>query len=437
MKIGDQFKLGNLSDVIIRADGTEINIYDYIVKIIIQESIFVPYVRGSITIRDTSSLDVLKKIEIKGGPETSIQFSFNGVEDDGVSQQPEISITHDDYRILAIEHSATFEQEKYTKIYFVHKLFFINEGKEISKGYSDKKISTIVEDLGSFLDISWEEIEPTQNTITTGLPYDKAFNHIATLLKYSIRKSNINDVNYLFWQNLNHKHNYVSLGKLYEQESSFGNDIDSGFVYGRLTNDLNFKQIRRLVAEHHSIGKSTLETTMTGAYASEMLFVDTFFKDNQQYINFNSRDKWNKSSHLSTVPKNQNNSEFWDYINNSILTRTYTTNTNGYCCEEKDGGQRNPLYSATKRLSQISSFFQFGVRIVTTGNSDLNQIGAGKIFYFGRPLMNPTQNKKQEDIFFSGKFLASTVKHVIMSQTENRFKYFNIIQGYKDSLGEE
>lgn len=437
MEIGDQFKLGNLSEVIIRADGTDIDIYDYIVKIIIQESIFVPYVRGSITIRDTSSTDVLKRIQIKGGPETSIEFSFNGVEDDGIGQQPEISITHDDYRILAIEHLGTYDQEKYTKISFVHKLFFINEGELISKGYTDEKISTIVEDLGKFIGVSWEEIEPTQNSITTGFPYDKTFNHIATLLKYSIRKSNINDLNYLFWQNLNHKHNYVSLGKLYEQKSSFGTDIDSGFVYGRYSSDLNFQQIRRLAPKHESIGKSTLETIMTGAYSSRMLFVDTFFNNNHQYVNFNSRNKWNKSSHLSSIPKNENNSEFWDYIGDYVLSRVYSSNTNGYCCEEKNGGQRDPLYSATKRLSQISSFFQFGIKITTTGNSNLDEIGAGKIFYFGRPLMNQTQNKKQEDIFYSGKFLASTVKHVIMSQTNNRFKYFNIIQGYKDSLGEE
>lgn len=436
MAVGNQFLLGNLSDVIIRADGSDVNVRDYVAKITVKESIFVPYVRGSIVIRDTASTDFLRRINTKGGPESSVEFSFNGLEGNNKTQQQEISITHDNYKIYEIIPYATSNREKYTKISFVHKLFFINEGKSISKGYVDKKVSDIVEDLGSKLDLQWGEIEETQNSITTGLSYNNIFNHIATLLKYSIRKSNINDINYLFWQDLSNKHNFVSLGKLYEQTSGFGTDVNSGFIYG-INNNLDFQEGRRLVLRHRPIGKSSLETSLTGAYSSEMLFTDVFFENNQKYINFKSKDKWNKSTHLSPVPKNESNSEFWDYVDEAILSRTYSTNTNCYCCQEKEGGQRNPIYIAPRRLSQISSFFEFGVKITVTGNSNINEVGAGKIFYLGRPLMSNPADKKQEDIFLSGKFLTSTVQHTIINPTKKTFKYLTTLNGFKDSLGEE
>lgn len=436
MALQNQFLLGSLSNVIIRADGKDVNVSDFVEKLSIKESIFVPYVRGSITLRESTSVDFLRRISLKGGPEGSVSFSFSGIQDNQRNKQPEISVTHENYKIYDVKILANDRRQQIVKVFFVSKYFWLDLNKKVSRGYDNVRISDIIEHMGNEHDIEWNEIEPTENSITTALPYNTPFSHIATLTKYSIRKDNINDVNYVFWENLNNKYNFVSLGKLFEQPPAFGKDINSGFIYGE-NNNLSVEQAKRLVLKHSPIGKSSLETSLSGAYSSGIVFIDPVYPNRQKYISFNSKENWHRSTHLSMKPKNENNSEFWNFSDDSMFTRVYCTNTNGYCCNEEEGGQRNVLFAAQRRTSQISNFFEFGVKLIVTGNSNQEEVGAGKIFYFGRPLRTKPLDASEEDIHVSGKFLATTVSHVIFNTTKRNYKYITVINGFKDSIGEE
>lgn len=433
----NQFILSNLSDIILKSEGKIYDITPFVREINVTESLFVSYVRGSILLEDTASTRVLQSLPIKGGPETTVEFSFSGADGTQKNVQEEIKITHDNYYVIEIKPlSNTNLRTQSCIIHFIHKSFFENEKKKISKAFRQKKVSEIVESLGKEISLSWEEIEETKNIMTTGLPYNNCMDHIATMSKYAIRKENINDVNYLFWQNLKGKHNFVSLGKLYSQKPSFGNDINSGFIYGNYINN-DYEILRRLTSEHTPIGNPLFENALAGSYTSGFVFVDKFYNNGYNYTSYDLRDEWKKQTHLSNNTFIDNNSKFWDLIEGPLLSRVYNISRHNYCCNEKEGGQRNEPYVAPRRLSQLAQLFQLGLQFITSGNSNLDQISAGKIVYFGRPLNYSPENIEQEDIFYSGKYLITTVKHIIKKGATPIPKYSCKIKCYKDSIGEE
>lgn len=437
MALPNQYILSNLSDVILKSEDKIYNITPYVREINITESLFVSYVRGAILVEDTASTRILQNLPIKGGPETTIEFSFSGAEGKNKTAQQEIKITHDEYCIFEIKPLSTSNlRTQSCVIHFIHKSFFANEKKKISKAFKQKKVSEIVKDLGKEIDLQWEEIEETKNNITTALPYNNCMDHIANMSKYAIRSENINDVNYLFWQNLKNKHNFVSLGKLYSQKPSFGSDIDSGFIYGNYLSD-NYEITRRLTAEHSPIGNPIIESALAGTYSSGFVFVDKFYQNGQEYISYNLKDEYDKQTHLSSNSFLNNNSKIWDSISGSFLTRIYNISRHAYCCNEKEGGQRNEPFVAPKRLSSMGQLFQLGLQFLVSGNSNLDEISAGKIIYFGRPLNYPPENVEQEDIFYSGKYLIGSIKHIIKKGASPIPTYSCKIKCYKDSIGEE
>lgn len=436
MSLPNQYILSNLSEVLIITDNEKIDVSPYINNINVTESLFACFIRGSIQISDSPSTRVLRNSNIKGGPDTRINFSFSGAEGKEKTSQNEIKITEEEYRVLEISSASTSGREGSMIIHFVHKSFFDNEQKKISKYFSQIKVSSVVESLGKIIGLNWEEIEPTHNNITTTLPYDNCMDHISYMTKYACRKTNINDVNYLFWQNLNGKHNFVSLGKLYSQNSSFGTDIDSGFIFGNYLGN-NYEINRRLVSEHSFIGSSVTENMRGGLFGSSMVFVDTFNTTGSDIVRYDLREEWEKQTHLSNNNIIENNSSFWDNVGFAALTRVYRTSRHSYCCKEKQGGQRNERFCAPRRLSQLAQLFQLGIEFKVSGNSNLDEISAGKIIYFGRPLNYEPQNPAQEDIFYSGKFLITSITHIIQKNRAGIFEYSCKIRCYKDSVGEE
>lgn len=436
MSLPNQYILSNLSEVLIITDTERIDVSPYINNISITESLFSCFIQGSIEITDTPSTRVLRNSNIKGGPDTKISFSFSGVEGKEKTAQSEIKIAEEEYRVVEISSASTSGREGSMIIHFIHKSFYNNEQKKISKHFSQKKVSSIVESLGKIIELNWEEIEPTHNNITTTLPYNNCIDHISFMTKYACRKTNINDVNYLFWQNLKGKHNFVSLGKLYSEKPSFGTDINSGFIFGNYLGN-NYDINRRLVSEHKFVGSSTTENMLGGLFSSSMIFVDRFNTTASNAIKYDLREEWEKQTHLSSNNIIENNSSFWDNVGPGALTRLYHTSRHSYCCKEKEGGQRNEIFCAPRRLSQLAQLFQLGIEFKVSGNSNLDEISAGKIIYFGRPLNYESQNPAQEDIFYSGKFLITNITHMIHRNRSGIFEYSCNIKSYKDSIGEE
>lgn len=439
----NQYVLGNWSNVILTSEGETLDISANVIEISIEENIFSPYIKGSVYIRDAASYKVVRKLKLKGGPETTISFSFAGV-DDEKKVQPEIVISDGDFFVYDYTPLGPFNKTSEDGVlHFIHKCFFEDQKKRISKCFSQAKISDIVSILGNEIELSWKEIEDTKGEITTALTYNNAIKHISTMLKYAVRESNIDDVNYVFWQDLNKTHNFVSLGKLYEKESSFGsgpdinlnNISDVGFIYGEYLTDKNYAIGRREVADHQSLNKGLLEISMAGTYASSLLSIDPHYPNIFEYKNYSLKEEWDKQTHITSNKFIEDDSLLWDVIKPPMCYRTYNVKQHSYCCKEKPGGQRNEPYCVSKRLSQLGQLFQIGIQFSVSGNSDIEEIAVGNTIFFSRPLFyDPEKDEKQEDIFFRGKFLITHVKHVIQVQDTLTSRYFCEIRAYKDSI---
>lgn len=440
---GNQFLLGEWSKILLYCEGEELDISANVKEISIEENIFSPYVRGYVHVRDAASYKIVRKLKLKGGPETTISFSFCGL-DDKRNKQPNIEITKGDYLVYAYDPISPFNKTGQDSIlYFIHKCFFTDQEKRISRCFSKQKISDIVQELGNEIELTWKEVEKTKGDITTALTYANTIQHISTMLKYSVREENIDDVNYVFWQNLNKEHNFVSLAKLYSKESTFGsqpepsgNNFSSvGFMYGEFMSDRDYSLGRRLVSEHYALNKGLLEESLAGTFSSAIFNIDPHYTNGFEYNSYDLKEEWDKQTHITENKFIDDDSQFWEAIKGPMCYRTYNVKQHSYCCKEKPGGQRNEPYCVSKRLSQLGQLFQVGIEFLASGNSNQEEVAVGNIIYFSRPLFyNPEQDVKQNDIFYNGKFLVTTVKHVIQLKDMVNPKYFCRIRAYKDSI---
>lgn len=435
-----QFALsGNsLSRVELKTNDSVLDITTNVVKVEITESLIVPFIRGCIRLIDTGTTDILTRLSLSGGPESSVQFSFSGLEDDGETPQKEIEITHENYRVMEIELGSQQQSGRHINIFFAHKCFFENLKIRKSVHFEDIKISEIVKKISNQKEfkLEWNEVEETKNNVSYIRPLNNPFFHIVNLTNYAIRKQNVNDVNFIFWQDINEKHNFQSLGKLFSQSPTVGKDTNTGFIHAHFRAG-KFKDIRRFTLNHVPIHRSSLSTSLSGAHGSFNIFSDPAIKQGFYNQNFEENKVWDRQTHMSKIPLVDKKSDYWKYINTSYLTTLLHTNTNGYCCNEPQGGILDPIYCIPRRINQMTKSFQLGIRFITTGNSDSEILSAGKNIFFGRPLIKPAPDAKREDIFYSGKYLISTIKHVINVQRNGQKKYSCVIEAYKDSIGDE
>jgi hypothetical protein len=417
--------------------------YDLSIAVIsfeVTESIFSPFISGSFVISDTESVRILKNTGLREDLSCKIGFSFSGLEDDGSSSQKPITLDPEDYYIYKIdvgEPKGTGTQE--TRIHFAHKVLFKNEVSTLSKSFQKKKISDMVKDLAKGIQLEWKSIENTLNTFSFVLPYRTPIAQIMFLMPYAVREENSNDVNFVFYQDLEGKHNFVSVGKLYTQSPSFGDGPEGGYLYS-LNPGISFASARRCALTHATKTLNAYQNAINGMHSSAVATLDPASKT-WAATGYFLPEEWNKQSHMSNKPMIEQDSEFYEIVNGAVSQRYYTKSRHSHCCKEqkngnnKIGGQNDWLLS---RISQIEQMNQTGIEFYTTGNSDISKIGAGKIIYFGRTILNNSVNSSQgPDIAFSGKYLVTSVTHVIRKVKSGKTEYGCNFKCIKDALGDE
>lgn len=440
----DQHILGKLSEeVLLTSDGKSINIRPVITQIELSESLFRAYVVGKIFIQDTQVFRIFELLKFRGAAESTITFSFSGKNDDGISEETEISIK--DYIVLDVKMDFSNDTSRSVQsaiITFVHPIYFDNIKTKISKCYKDQKISEIVDKLGKEIQLDWNVFEETdKDPFHVTFTYDNPFNHIFYLSRYAKRQENPNDINYLFWQDLSGKHNFCSLGKLYEQSATVGEDVNTGYIYG---NNLGqgYSTTRKIVYAYSPFFITPNERAIKGEYKSSVFVVDAMEK-NFTKTKYDSREDDASVTKISQEEFIDQNSSFWEnFVDKEIKTTQYVTSRHCYCCNEKGnrqgfiGGEED---TTLKRQAQTQKIMSQGIEFEVSGSTNREKIGAGKIFYFGRPKINKLQNsqKIEKDLYYSGKYLAESVVHYIVRTNSENYRYSMVIRGLKDSIGEE
>lgn len=431
---------GNISSLMIHTSKGSFDVSPIVIDFEVTESIFSPFIKGKFTISDTESIRVIKNTGLREDLSCKISFSFSGLEDDGEGSQKPIVLDQEDYYIYRIDVGTprgTGTQD--TDIYFAHKISFKNESNNVSRSYKKKKIMDMVSDIGKLIDIEWNQFENTLNTFSFVLPYRTPIAQIMFMMPYAVREENKNDVNFVFYQDLNGKHNFVSVGKLFSQQPSFGNDPNGGYFYS-LNPGLTFASARRCAITHTTKPLNSYQNAINGMHTSAVATLDPASKT-WAATGYFLPDDWQKQTHMSNSPLVDKNSEFYQIVNGAVSQRYYYKSRHSHCCKEqkngnnKIGGESDWLLP---RISQIEQMNQTAIEFYVTGNSDTEKIGAGKVIFFGRTILNNSVNSSQgPDITFSGKYLVTTVTHVIRKVKSGKTEYGCNFKCIKDSLGDE
>lgn len=429
-------KIGNLSKVLILTKDQSYDVTSLVNIIEVTEGIFRPFITGRLLITEPRSVSIFKGKKIPTDFSSKVDFSFSGLEDDGTSQQREIKISGQDYYIYKILPGTPTGGNQQTEVFFAHKSMFANEGLNMSRSFKKKKISDIVSEVGSSkLQVNWGEVEQTDKEFSFVLPYRTPVSQIMFLTPYARSQSNPNDVNYVFYQTLDGKHNFVSIGNLISKGPSFGSDKTTGFVF-TLNRGEDFSLARRAILQHTARESNQFQNALNGMHALAVMTLDTCAKIWSATSMFLPQ-VWGSQQHLSNKPVVDNSSEFYDIVNGAFSQRFYAKSRHSHCCKEqkngnnKIGGEDDWLL---KRVSSMEQMNQHAVEFYVTGNSDINKVSAGKVVFVGRAMMD---NGESDDILYSGKFLISTITHRVTSIPGSPIQYGCYITALKDSIGDE
>lgn len=434
-------RLGNLSPIRIHTPSGSCDISSVVTNIEVLESLFTPFIIGKIVVHDTESMRFLKQTKMSSDLVGRIEFSFAGLEDDGETPQKEIVISKDEYYVYKILQSEVLGfSSQVHEIYFCHRSFFRNETTNVSRSYKKKKVSEIVEDLGERLHLKWNMLEKTEKTFNFVLPNRTIAAQINFLAPYARRKENPEDVNYLFFQDLSGKHNFVSAGKLLGQEPSFGTSVSDGYAYG-INRGTDFASARRAAVSHRAYEQCQFKNAINGMHSSAVMSIDPGEKV-WSATTFFLPDQWKKGTHLSNKPIVEENSEFYSMVNGAFSQRFYMKARHSHCCKEQKNGNSKiggPDDWLLKRISQMEQLQQSIIEFTVTGNSDLHRIGVGKVIYFGRPLLNTSVNTSplDKDLASSGKYIILSTAHIISRTLAGKLEYTTTFKCGKDSYGEE
>lgn len=427
--------LGNLSKIQVITKDKTYDITDIVYGIQVKESIFSPFITGSIAVSEVASISIFKGKKIPTDLSSKIDFSFSGLNDDGTSPQQKIQIKGNDYYIYKIEPGVPYGNNQASVFHFAHKSMYKDKAMNMSKCYKKKKISEMVTEIGKKLELSWNKVESTHLKFSFVLPYRTPVSQIMFLAPYARSEENPMDVNYVFYQTLDGKHNFVSVGSLLKQQPSFGSSKKDGFYLG-FNRGEDFYTARRSILSHIAKESNQYMNAINGMHSSAVFTLDTISKIWAASTFFLPK-IWNKQSHLSNKPIVEEQSDFYNFVNGAFDQRYYAKSRHSHCCKEqkngnnKIGGEDDWL---TRRISSMEQLNQISLYFVVTGNSDINKVSAGKVIFVNRATFDDLQGG---DILQSGKFLISTITHTILRTAASNTQYSCEIMCIKDSIGEE
>ena len=267
--------------------------------------------------------------------------------------------------------------------YFSSKYVFINESRMISR-YFDDTVSDIVTKMCKELDIKCETTKSV-GKVKKVLPYDSVFSHITNISKQARASENPKDVDFIFYQDIDHKFYFKPLSSFKKKE------VKWKYKYILPTPELTITDAKYSVLKHGSESFAPIDNALGGLYSSEIISFDSTTGDYYSKTHVLQPDQYTKISNKPIVDTTKD-PLFDDIANSGVAVRRYNK-------------QRFlPLHESILDTSKVQM--------------------------------------KQTDIFYSGKFLVVEITHdIVMRQgvtpTAATAVYTMRVKAIKDSIGDE
>jgi hypothetical protein len=421
-----------LGDVILVTPSINISIKNLAVEISYYEDIMNNSVSGHILMSDSISL--IDRLSLSGGE--FLKLSFKKTQNSTAEINKYFRVYRVSERLLNNP-----ETENYT-LHFCSEELFLSEQIKVSKGYSGKKISDMVEDIlvdKLKIDKNSCNIQETDGLYDFVIPYKKPYEAINWLANYARAKNGIG-ADYLFYENRLGFH-FASLQNLFKQEAKNSYSYIPRNVGGQLDLQRNMIGIKSYTFLDTF---DSLYGTTTGAFANKLISVDPLTRSynvtNFDYI----KDYHNKVNKLNNFPvinnlknrfgKTQNQN--YDAVQKVMITNANQQKALGI--QEKPWTVANDIKAETYvpyRTAQLSLAHYSRIKLALSGDPFLT---VGKTVNIRLPSSRSNSdgsglNEGQKDLYNSGKYLITAVRHIINLNQ----KYETVIEVAKDSYGDQ
>lgn len=440
----------DLQDIILITSTGAITLKPQLVELNFFEDIFAGTISAQVVVSDAVGL--IRGLSLNGTEYVTIKL--DKPESPGVDIQRTFRLFSITARSLSINN--TFET--YT-LNLCSDEFMLSEQYRISKSYKGKSISFIIKDiLTRFLGVGTDStksinIEDTLNEHDFILPNKKIFETINWLATYATPKksggsgtgNNQNGADMIFFEN-NDGFFFSSLSSLYDQEPTFtytfapknikvNKNIVDQFQQD-VTNIMNIEVLDSF---------DTLRAAMNGTFSNRVITFDPLLR--KKYVTDFSYDELaGKQDSLNGSPITNNYKNRFDQamyeppitakgasMEAGVLrlapSNQNQLNQSSYIKQTPDTAQKdiNAENYIPNRVGQLALSQYQRVRITVPGNP---QLFAGMTTFLNvYGVSETTENKERPlDPHLSGKYLVSTVRHVI-----NNTQYISVVELCKDS----
>lgn len=423
------------SCIITTALGQPIDFSKMVVEINYFEDIYNNFISGNLVINDSNSF--LNRLSFNGNEYLSLAFgkpSSNRV----VSKV---------FRIYGVSNRELVkDQNENYVLNFCSEENVLSEQYKVSKSFKNKKISEIVIDiLKNTLQVhpdklQLQNIEETKGVHNLIVPYLKPFETMNWLCTRAISNTpNTQGSPYLFFENL-YGYNFKSLQSLYDQTNVYNTYryepknlkmSEDGRVQdmeSELSNVISYENISNF---------NTLNSINNGGFANRLIAIDTvrqkYTVNDFDYSKYFTAD----SKKLNTFPvisdaknrKGDTANRTYDSVLKVVTTNTGQSTFNQYIKKNQPNIKDIDIETTVPhRTAQLSHINTIKYKLTIPGDPFMT---VGRVVEFLLPELRTMEDKSRIwDIFYSGNFLVTAVRHIINQEN----KYVTIIEISKESV---
>jgi hypothetical protein len=340
------------------------------------------------------------------------------------------------------------ETESYA-LHFCSEELFLSEQTKVSKAYDGKTIEEIVTDILNKhmqIDEKYLTIESTEGIYDFVIPYKKPFDAINWLANYAIptEAKTVKGADFVFFEN-SEGFNFRSL------QSLFTSRIYNNYIYSQKNVD-NLGNKGSLGRDLSTIKSytfldtfDTLYGTVSGAFANRLITIDPLtrrYTDTKFDYVSDYQNKLNDKEKNSLINNTQNRLGKTANQNYDAVLKVMTTNANQKTAVgilDKPHTVANDIRVekyVPYRTAQLALSHYVRIKLTISGDPNLT---VGTTINVELPSSASNKdgsglNEGLTDQQYSGKYLITSVRHIVSSQMKYETVLEDVKDGYKSSL---
>ena len=422
-----------------------VNIKSVFVELSYYEDIFRGTVSGHVLISD--SISMIDRLGLSGNDFLELNFRKSELVKEGQSISKYFRIYRVGERILN-----NSETEIYA-LHFCSEELFLSEQTKVSKAYDGKTIEEIVTDILNNhmqIDEKYLTVESTEGLYDFVIPYKKPFDAINWLANYAIptKAKTVKGADFVFFEN-SEGFNFRSLQSLFTSRT-YNNYIYSQQNLGnfkidtKVSNELG-RSLRTIKSYTFLDTFDTLYGTVSGAFANRLITIDPLtrrYTDTKFDYVSDYQNKLNDKEKNSLINNIQNRLGKTANQNYDAVLKVMTTNAN----QKTAVGISDKRYAVANdirvekyvpyRTAQLALSHYVRIKLTISGDPNLT---VGTTINVELPSSRSNKdgsglNEGRTDQQYSGKYLITSVRHIISSQMKYETVLEVVSDGYKSSL---